>query len=316
MSELNNPCDPPSPLPPDIRDTPPPYCRDTPTESLKDQPGLDLSWLLENSLDKMGNGAEALCDPVQKGYIANSSGGGPNPAVVYRYSKALRGADEGMRQLFSDIVVEDDNHRVHAVPIINATQERAVADIVQSNIRKDNSAVVDPITLPMLAIHSTGDEYAPKRYCYHKAIDHIRAPDHRPGFTVKERWNRDTIFGVARGIPINRSYTLYVWTLYQEDMNQIVEQIFLKFSPMAYIRVRGVSMEVGVRLDQSGNNTEVNQGDRAINVFKYQFNMTAETYIPQPLVRKKAVLDIKADIVEMSTEQVVSRLEDTVRDSQ
>src|SRR5690606_12085900 len=114
---------------------------------------------------------------------------------------------------------------------------------------KDNSLVVDRIKLPMLAIYSSDFQFNQERYVYHKAVDYMTElrPDRKPGFTVQERRERDTIFGVARGIPIDVGYTLYAWTLYIEDMNQIIEQIVLKFSPMAYINVRGVPWEVSVK---------------------------------------------------------------------
>lgn len=320
MSQLDNPCDPPIPPPNTILDPVPPYCRDEPTESLKDEPGQGLSWLVENTQDKMGNGEDALCDPMQKGFIINEQDGTPNPSTVYRYSKALRGCDEAMQEMFNNLVVLDEQGRAHRVPIIWGTQEKAVAAILQQNVRQDNSTVVDRIRLPMLAIHSTGEQFAPERYVYHKAVNWLRDDLGRPGFAIKERVDRDTVFGVAKGIPINKSYTLYAWTLYREDMNQIVEQVISKFSLLAYIRVRGVSWEIGVKLDDIGNNIEVDPGDQAINVYKYQFNMTAETYVPQPLIREKAALKVKTSFVDhvddASIRRVIDRLEEAVKELQ
>jgi hypothetical protein len=96
-------------------------------------------------------------------------------------------------------------------------------------------------------------------------------------------------------------------------MNQITEQIFLKFNPIAYINVRGVHSEIIVKLDSTANNIEVEPGDQAIRVIKFQFNMTAKSYIPQPIRRSKAVLKIKQEIVnglsDEETNEVISRLE-------
>jgi hypothetical protein len=104
---------------------------------------------------------------------------------------------------------------------------------------------------------------------------------------MQEKFKKDTFFGVTRGIPLNISYTLYIWTMYQEDMNQILEQCFLKFSPVAYIRVRGVWWEVIVTLDSTANNIDIEPGDNKLRVMKYQLNMTAKTYLPQPIYRLK-----------------------------
>jgi len=101
-------------------------------------------------------------------------------------------------------------------------------------------------------------------------------------------------------------------------MNQIVEQFITKFSPIAYIRVRGVPWEIGVKLDSIANNVDTEPGDQSIRVFKYQFGMTAETYVAQPLVRKKAVLKTRVDIVNTTIDKDISevllKLENAVKE--
>jgi hypothetical protein len=314
-------------------DEPPPYCSEADLdcnnqpihESQKDVSGRDFSWLEQETLQKIGVGQNALCDPILKGHIVNEQGGtvpAPNRNVVYRYSKALRGCDEGVWDMFRDIVVLDEQGTYHNVPIILGTPEKAVAAIVSENFRKDNSLVVDRIRLPMMALHPTDVSFNPKRYVYHKAIDYLRdyKNNYRPGFAVKEKYERDTVFGVSAGIPLDKSYTLYVWTMHREDMNQIAEQIMPKIMPMGYIRVRGVSWEIGVKLISVANNIEVDSGDKAVPIYKYQFNITAETYLPQPIVRKKAVLKTRTEIVDSIEDNeiadVISRLEEAVKELQ
>jgi hypothetical protein len=82
--------------------------------------------------------------------------------------------------------------------------------------------------------------------------------------------------------------------------------------------VTGVPWETIVKLDSLANNLNAEPGDQAIRVIKYEFNLTAQTYIPQPIERKKAVLKVKLDFVdgirdEQITE-VLSRIEDTVKE--
>ena len=315
-------------------DPPPPYCREGETEkssgtidhkdfldSQKDVTSRDISWLEDATQKKMGQGASALCDPQQTGHIINEQGlSAPNRDAVYRYAKSIRGTDEACMDLFRDVIVIDESGKAHQIPIIWATQEKAVAYILQENTRKDESLVVDRIRLPMMAIHASNYNYNNNRYTYHKAIDYLR--DHRenwkPGFTVSERYEKDTIFGVSRGIPIDIGYTLYVWTMYEEDMNQILTQIVTKFSPMAYIRVRGISWEIGVKLDSINNNVNIEPGDKQTRVFKYQFTFTAESFVAQPIVRKKAVLKTKIEITDSPNEEditeVLSRLEQAVKE--
>jgi hypothetical protein len=272
------------------------------------------SWL-EECDKKVGVGEQGQCDPMQTGQIVEDMQK-PSREVVNRYGKSVRGTDEAMLDLFKNLVVLDEDGKAHPIPIIWGTQERAVQFVLGDNIRKDNSLVVERPKLPLMAIHSSEAAFDQTRYVYHKALDYLRylRPDKKPGFTTKEKYDRDTVFGVAKGIPVNISYSLYVWTLYVEDMDQILEQVITKFSPVAYIRVRGVNWEVIVTLDSIANNIEMEPGDQKQRVVKYQFNLTAQTYISQPIARKKAALDIKTDITNKEMDEVLGRIEVAVKE--
>ena len=104
----------------------------------------------------------------------------------------------------------------------------------------------------------------------------------------------------------------------QDSVNQILEQIVTKFSHLAYIRVTGVPWEVVVKLDSIANNLNTEPGDQAIRIIKFEFNMTAQTYIPQPIERKKAVLKMKVDFVDGLSEdeitEVMARIEESVKE--
>jgi len=279
--------------------------------------GLGSGWVEQASRSKVGIGKNAQCDPVQTGQIVDDIKN-PERQTLYRYSKSIRGCDEAMVDLFSNVVVIDEDGKAHKVPIVWGTQEKAVSFILQDNIRKDGSLVVERIRLPMMAIYSSGIEFDQTRYTYHKALDYMRRlrPDRKPGFTTKEKYERDTVFGVARGIPVNKQYTLMVWTMYMEDVDQIIEQIILKFSPVAYIKIRGVNWETTVNLDSIGNNVDYEPGDQNQRIIKYEFNLTARAYIPQPIVRDKSVLSIKTDfynsVEEKNITDVLERLEESV----
>lgn len=265
---------------------------------------------------KVGYGHAVDCDPMQTGHIVEDMMQKPvnydNGNVIYRYSKAIRGADEAMKEMFSDISCIDEMGNVIPVPIIWGTQERAVAHVLQSNVKQDSSLVVHRINLPILSIYNNGITPNQERYIYHKAIDYFRElrEDGKPGLTTMESRNeRDTVFGVARGIPVDITYQLTAWTLYVEDMNQIVEQILTKFSPVAYIRVQGVhNWETTVKLDSIANNLEAEPGDQQVRVVKYQFGMTVETFVPQPIVKKKAVLEQRIDFVDGLSEEQITEI--------
>jgi hypothetical protein len=268
-------------------------------------------FLVKNTMVGSANNA----DPMQTGQIVNNLDP-PNRTTVYRYARSLRSCDEAVMDLFRNIVVLDEDGKAHQVPIIWATQERAVAAIVQQNVRKDDTLVVDRIRLPMLAISSTEYAIDPARYTYHQALNFLTTlPGAKPSFTESERFERDTVFGVARGIPVNVGYTLYAWTMQLEDMNQVMEQILTKFSPVAYIKVRGVIWEVIVKLDSIANNLQTEPGDAALRVIKFQFGLTAQTYVNQPINRNKAILNTKIDFVNALNEEEITRVIKRIEES-
>ena len=56
--------------------------------------------------------------------------------------------------------------------------------------------------------------FSMERYTYHQAINYFRSP--KPNLTVREKRDKDTVLGLARGIPIDKGYQLTIWTLYVE----------------------------------------------------------------------------------------------------
>jgi hypothetical protein len=307
-------CSPSNPVSPDYNiDKAPPYCKgdgcppETPNQN-------KINTILgDGNKTKKGLGQAVFCDPTSTGQIT------PDPnsldkSTIYRNSRAIRGVDEAVMDLFKKIVVEDEMGVFHQVPIKYGSQEKAVDFIIQDNIRKDNSLVVDRIKLPLMSIYNAGVSPNMNRYTYSGARNYFRtqANNMKPGLMVNEGKPNSTILSVSRGIPIDVSYTLTVWTLFIEDMNQILEQIILKFDQLAYIRVQGVQWESVVRVDSFASNLDTEPGqDR--RVVKYQINLTAETYIPQPIHRDKSVLKTRIEIVDGVDEnqiaEIISRIE-------
>lgn len=313
-----NECNPKGP-PADVNlDLAPPYCGPHKDDNNKRRVNDDsLNYLKDQTMKKTGFGARVDCDPMQRGYIINDLEN-PDREHIYRYSKSLRGCDEAIKDMFNNVVVIDEDGKAWPVPVSLGPPEKAVAAIVQDNVRKDDTLAVDRLKLPLLAVTQTNMDYDINRYTYHRAINLFPDKHGKPGFTINENYNRDTVFGLARGVPVNIGYTITAWTMYREDMNQIIEQILTKFSLAAYIRVTGVPWEIIVTLDSIANNLEAEPGDAAIRIIKYEFNITVQTYIPQPIERKKAVLKMKLDFIDGITEQdfntVLATIEQSVKE--
>lgn len=311
-------CNPKNPLQPSPNmDPAPPYCGKEDEPNLNNVNDGTLNWLKENSIQqKTGYGAPVDCDPMQTGRIVNDLHN-PDRNYIYRHSNSLRGCDEAILRMFQTLVVIDEDGKAWPIPCVPGPPEKAVSIVVSDNVRKDETLVVDRIRLPIMALTQTTTDYDYDRFTFHKAINHFRV-DGKPSITMAEKRQRDTVFGVARGIPINRGYTVTAWTTHREDMNQIVEQILTKFSHAAYIRVTGVPWETIVKLDSIGNNTVTEPGDQDIRVIKYEFNLTVQSYIPQPMERKKAVLKMNIELVDGLTDneaaEVMARLSEATKE--
>lgn len=294
-------------------------------------PGIDEDILNK----KTGLGEPNYCDPMLTGQIIDNADQPqlpPTKSVIYRYAKGFRSIDEAAQKLFQNVQVIDDRGKVFKVPIMWGSQEKAVAAILQNNVRKDNTGVVDRITLPMMSIFTSDYEFPRERYIHHMAIDYKRGVQrfdnqgHKvgaiggsPSMTHREQTENDTILGTTRGIPVNLGYTLTIWTAFWEDMNQILEQIGTKFNPLAYIRISGVTnWESNIRIDSIDNNLDTEPGDINKRVFKFVIHLTAESYIPQPIIRRKSVLKTKVEITdgieESEIQTIIARIEDAVGD--
>ena len=66
--------------------------------------------------------------------------------------------------------------------------------------------------------------------------------------------------------------------------------------------------ESTVRIDSVSNNLDMEPGDINNRVFKFQLGLTAESYIQQPIVRRKAVLKTTTEVVDSITDLDISNI--------
>lgn len=239
-----------------------------------------------------------------------------NRQYVFGYTKSIRNCDKAVTDLFKDIIVINlDDESLHEVPIIWGNQEKAVAYVFGEQFAKNperkQKGLVDRIILPIISLYGSNISFDSSRYVYHEATQWSSSGK---GFFGNEKKPFDTRFGFTKGIPINRSYTLNIWTKYNEHLTQITEQIFLKFSPIAYIQIDGVSWETWVELDGHTDNTDTQVGNEAIRLYKANFALTAKTHAIQPIKRAKTVhetkisTNIEGEIDSEATEQTIAKV--------
>jgi hypothetical protein len=281
-------CDPRPPLQQSQNIDPPPGDCPVP-DNQNNIPGTFQSWESIRSADQnIGLGVQNNCDPIMTGAIVNDLRP-PTDNTIYRYSKTIRATDEAVKDLFTKLVVMDEDGQAHPVPIIWGTQDRAVTFLLQQNTKNGDTLVVDRLRLPLMAISQTGIEQNREKYIYHKNVEWQRPTNGNQNLTS------ETIFGSTWGIPLMLTYNLLVWTLHLEDMNQINEQIVLKFSPVAYIKSRGVNWEQIVTLESIANNLDFEPGDAKLRIIKYQYTLKATTWLQQPLAKRRTVLHVPVE---------------------
>lgn len=240
--------------------------------------------------------------------------------AIAAYSRTLRGCDQAVLDEFKNLYVwRPDQTNAGHVPIVWGPQEKAVAIALNPAVDKETIRI-DRIKVPILGLAGGDIEFDPARFTYHKAFRwfHKGMDGASPYVYGNEKRFGDTVFGKSRGLPVNKRYTLYAWTRYTEDMNQVLEQIMLKFAPILTLEVPDVHWEVVLKLDSVSNGISQEIGDAAIRILKYQFGLTAETYISRGYIRGKTLFDMKTEIglCEGDDFQVTDRLEDSVTDGE
>jgi len=218
-------------------------------------------------------------------------------SAISAYSRTLRGCDQCVVNEFKNIFVLDPEGKINHVPVVWGPQEKAVAIALSPAIDKQNIRI-DRIKLPMLAVASGDLEFDPSRFTYHMAYRWFYEGmdvSSKLAYGTEKRYG-DTVFGKSRGLPVTKRYTLYAWARYTEDMNQLLEQVMLKFAPILTLEVPDVHWEVILKLDGVSNGISSEIGDSAIRIIKYEFGLTAETYISRGFIRGKTVFDLQSEV--------------------
>ena len=80
---------------------------------------------------------------------------------------------------------------------------------------------------------------------------------------------------------VNITYKLSVWSKYQEDMDQISEQIRRSFNPQFLIETKH-SDQTNAYLSDEENETELRIADGQDRIIRRVFNISVEGYITNP----------------------------------
>jgi hypothetical protein len=81
--------------------------------------------------------------------------------------------------------------------------------------------------------------------------------------------------------PVTLKYKINLWTKFMEDMDQLSQQIRLKFNPSIQLNVKN-SADSKVFLESENNNYSLTLADREERVIRKSFSIAVETYIKSP----------------------------------
>ncbi len=152
---------------------------------------------------------------------------------VFKYCKLLRKTDEAVKGLFDNLVVVTEEGDAHRVPCLWATHEKLATFVDQSNptseldLNGKKKIVEDRIKLPIIGVYSN-----------------------------------DIMMSGSQPLIM---YTANIWTLFQEDMNQILEQVLLKFDNKKNCKLIGIA-----------RNYSYGDSDYSLKVLKSSFSLTVE----------------------------------------
>ena len=179
--------------------------------------------------------------------------------ISFVYRESLR----SMIASFNDVGYIDSEEKFNSIMCIHANAERAVAKLKQEN----------NIILPIISIGQTTSDNDVARQKTESLLVNESYWD-----AEKNRAFRVLSFAPR---PVNIKYQIHIWTKYMADMDEILEQIRLKFNPEMQVPTE-FSTLAKAYLDSEDDVGQVAVADKADRVLKKTLNIVLRTYIPSP----------------------------------
>lgn len=220
-----------------------------------DDTGLDVTWDASSYTSKNDTWKTREGD-VRK-VIYKMTRAKDNVSFVYRES--LR----AMISQFSDVGYISSEEKWTDVKCIHANAERAIAKLKQEN----------NIILPILSIGQTTSDNDTDRQRTESLLVNEKYWD-------KEKHRAIRVLSLAPRA-VNVKYQINLWAKYMSDMDQMLEQIRLKFNPEMQVPTE-FSTLAKAYLESEDDVGEITVADKADRVLKKTLNIVLRTYIPSP----------------------------------
>jgi len=164
---------------------------------------------------------------------------------------------------FSSLVYRDDQDEIKKISCWHGNAERVIAKLKQES----------NIILPVISVYREKDELDQDRLRNNSMLVHETYID-----KIKNRAVR--VVSLSQS-PTNITYKISVWAKYNQDLDQICEQIRRFFNPDILVETSDNTQAVAF-LEEEATTTEVSNPDGQDRVLRRTFMITVETYIPNP----------------------------------
>ena len=179
--------------------------------------------------------------------------------ISFVYRESLR----SMIASFNDIITLDDEQKLKDVKVYHANAERAIAKLSQEN----------NIVLPIISISQTVSQDDTDRRRYESVLVHEKYWD-------EEEHKAKRIVSLAP-TAVTISYQINIWCKYMSDMDQIVEQIRLKFNPEMNVPTQQSTLAKAMLGGEDDVGSLVAQ-DKQDRILQKSFAVSLRTYVENP----------------------------------
>ena len=175
------------------------------------------------------------------------------------YRETLR----AIKELFSGMKYIDADNGVVTVRCMHGNPERTIAKLKQDN----------NIILPVISVVQTSSEEDENRRRPQQIIVPSKVWD-------ESRQRAFRVVGLAPKA-VNLLYDVNVWSKYKSDLDQLSEQIHLKFHPAITV-VTSFNKDTKGFLVAETDQSSVDLGDKEDRILRRSYSIKIQTYIPSP----------------------------------
>ena len=179
--------------------------------------------------------------------------------ISFIYKDSLR----SMIASFNDIITIDDENKIKDVKVYHANAERAIAKIAQEN----------NIVLPIITVSQTVSQDDSERRRYESVLVHEKYWD------AEESRAKRIVSLAPTAVTIN--YQVNIWCKYMSDMDQIIEQIRLKFNPEMNVPTQQSTIAKAMLGGEDDIGSPIAQ-DKQDRLLQKAFAVSLRTYVENP----------------------------------